>query len=40
MAQGLGEETLSALHMRGQDFYRQKQYEAALECFSKVRTRR
>ena len=36
MAQNLHEETFSALHMRGQDLYRQKQYEAALQCFSKV----
>lgn len=40
MSQGLHEETLSALHMRGQDLYRQKQYEAALQYFTKVRTRR
>lgn len=39
MAQGLYEETLSALHRRGQDLYRQKQYEAALQCFNKVRVR-
>lgn len=37
-AQNLHEETLSALHLRGQDLYRQKQYEAALQCFTKVRT--
>lgn len=36
MAQGLYEETLSALHRRGQDLYRQKQYEAALQCFNKA----
>lgn len=39
MAQEFHEETLSALHMRGQDLYRQKQYEAALQCFTKARTR-
>ena len=39
MAKDLHEETLSALHRRGQDLYRQKQYEAALQCFTEVRTR-
>lgn len=39
MAQGLHEETLLALHMRGQNLYRQKQYQAALQCFTKARTR-
>lgn len=39
MAQQIHDETLSVLHMRGQDLYRQKHYEAALECFTKVRIR-
>ncbi|CAD6577406.1 MAG: hypothetical protein ASARMPREDX12_008336 [Alectoria sarmentosa] len=34
VAQDLHEETLSALHLRGQDLYRQKQYEAALQFFT------
>ena len=33
------EEKLLALHMRGQELYRQKQYEGALQCFTKVRAR-
>ena len=28
--------SLSALHIRGQDLFRQKQYEAALQCFTEV----
>lgn len=36
MTQQTHEETLSALHVRGQDLYRQKQYEAALACFTKA----
>ena len=40
MDRGIHEEVLSALHARGQNLYRQKQYEAALQCFTKVRTRR
>lgn len=36
MAQSFHEETLSTLHTRGQDLYRQKQYEAALQCFTKA----
>ena len=39
MAHGCREETLSALVVRGQDLYRQKQYEVALQCFSEVRAR-
>ena len=39
MARNLHEETLSALHMRGQDLYRKKQYEAALQCLTEVRAR-
>ena len=29
-------ETPSASQMRGQDLYRQKKYEAALQCFTEV----
>lgn len=36
LTQQTHEETLSALHVRGQDLYRQKQYEAALACFTKA----
>lgn len=39
MARRFHEETLSALQMRGQDFYRQKQYEAALQCFNEMLVR-
>ena len=30
------EKGLLALHMRGQELYRQKQYGEALQCFTKV----
>ena len=36
MAHPVDGETLSGLHMRGQDLYRQKNYEAALQCFTEV----
>lgn len=39
IAQEFRGENLSTLHLRGQDLYRQKQYEAALQCFTEVRTR-
>lgn len=39
MAHEVHEEFLSALHMRGQDLYRQKEYEAALQCFTEARIR-
>lgn len=35
-AQQGNEEALSALHTRGQGLYREKRYEAALQCFSKT----
>ena len=38
-AQGLDEDMLLALQKRGQDLYRQKEYEAALQCFTKARAR-
>ena len=37
MAHQVDGEALSGLHMRGQDLFRQKQYEAALQCFTEVR---
>ena len=37
MAHSIDEESLSALHIRGQDLFRRKQYEAALQCFTEVR---
>ena len=36
MAHPVDGETLSASQMRGQDLYRQKEYEAALQCFTDV----
>ncbi|KAM0804411.1 hypothetical protein BDR22DRAFT_818057 [Usnea florida] len=36
MDRGIHEEALSALHARGQNLYRQKQYEAALQCFTEA----
>lgn len=39
MAHHSHEQNLLALHKRGQELYRQKQYEEALQCFTQVRAR-